>query len=718
MANPIFFSDLDALKQRIEELEESSRVKFVVLNKDKAFGKDYDFAEKTSFRLRWEYDEDQHPCKIPFTGVPFVAVGRKTMECHQGKDRNIRQKEKYAIQAEKLRESKSKSRKKQALLQRTKKVSCPATIIIIQITRLQDIKVKENKEWTKRIASAEFRKMLAKGHKPQQRSEFYALFPKDEDHKGHPIKNEAAGLREPTIPEVVERVRSLTRGGVVKVSEMKQHIVSFLHKELHITDTLRRRYMPTNTDISNIMASVKRKAHQDPDSMCEFINMMRKRCPSDLLLHRPNSPKHPLLFCYQSTWQSRLLNRYGNQFCLLDAVHRVLEWSRFLYLLYVRTNVAYVAVGAFIVETEEPDVVREALDIFAKWNPSWMPSHFAVDVTDVQAVEACFPDYTVSLSNVHCERAWSELFSKAPHLKKEIILPMLRRIAHADTIGKYEDLMGQLLNNSDMKECSSFSSYWLPQAKRWVRCFQDESFYFTVHAAGGLDKQNEIFKYDVIKPYTNGSIKDLVAGLLNHFFPESYRKYLERNARSSPGYSHSNAQIPKFLQNRPRALVHHIKDRMQNDIPKGSIVDHGNGLFVVQHANECHTLRFGEGAVMPHCTCRDWQTHLLPCKHFCAVFRHFESWQWENMSSLYHNNPIFALDDAFIVSMETHAPKDSEDDSEARRKEALQECMDATRAINAAVKRLSDASHIISVTKRLKCLIEDIQSTQRKVDPP
>ena len=39
MANPVFFPDLETLKQGIEELEESSRVKFVVLNKDKAFGK-------------------------------------------------------------------------------------------------------------------------------------------------------------------------------------------------------------------------------------------------------------------------------------------------------------------------------------------------------------------------------------------------------------------------------------------------------------------------------------------------------------------------------------------------------------------------------------------------------------------------------------------------------------------------------------------------------
>ena len=30
---------------------------------------------------------------LPFTGVPFVLVGTKILDCHHGKDRNVRLKE-------------------------------------------------------------------------------------------------------------------------------------------------------------------------------------------------------------------------------------------------------------------------------------------------------------------------------------------------------------------------------------------------------------------------------------------------------------------------------------------------------------------------------------------------------------------------------------------------------------------------------------------------
>ncbi|XP_072177421.1 uncharacterized protein [Diadema setosum] len=725
MSETTYFPTLAALKRGIEELEEASRVKFVVLNKDKAFGNDFNFSEKKSFRLRWEYDDDLHPCKIPFTGVPFIAVGRKMMDCHQGKDRNIRQKERYALQIDTDKNPNSK-RKKQ-VLQRTKKVCCPATITITQIARLPDIKIKENKEWTKRMAAAEFRKMLSKGHKPQQKSEFYALFPRDEDHKGHPIKNEAAGLREPTIPEVVDKVRALTREGITKVSVMKQHIVNFLHKEMHITDTLRRRYMPTNSDISNIMSSVRRKAKHNPDSMADFFSEMRRKNPSDLVLYRANSPKHELLFCYQSTWQSRLLNRYGNHSCLLDAAHRTKACIKPLFLLFVRTNVAYVSVGAFVVDNENVASIQEALMIFAKWNPNWSPVNFMVDVSsnEIKAVESCFKDCRVVLSDFHRERAWAAFTNKSMDQKKDSVLTLLRRIAHAESAERYRESLSRLLGSTEMKEHEGFRSLltntWLPQAKRWVRCFQDESFYIAVHAGSGVEKQNEALKYDNMEDYENCSLKDLVSGLIMTFFPDSYRIYLERNARSSPGYSQYNNNIPSFLRNRPRSIVRHIQDRMRDGITKECIQHCGDGIFTFLQANGNHSLSFGKEGAVPHCTCRDWQTHYLPCKHFCAVFAHFPEWQWDSLSDAYRNNPILTLDEAFLVEdnqpqvepregelRDLEIVEDPAQEEEEERKRAVRECSDTVKQINASLKKLKDTTHLQEVQKSLRELLEDV----------
>ena len=150
--------------------------------------------------------------------------------------------------------------------------------------------------------------------------------------------------------------------------------------------------MPTNSDISNIMQSVRKKAVREPNHMSEFVASMKKKHPGDLIFYRGRSSKHKLLFCYQSTWQSRLLNRYGNTFFLLDAVHRTSRCSKNLFVLFVRTNISYVAVGAFIVEKEEVAQIQEALDIFAKWNPNWTPQNILVDVSapEIKAAEACF----------------------------------------------------------------------------------------------------------------------------------------------------------------------------------------------------------------------------------------------------------------------------------------------------------------------------------------
>jgi hypothetical protein len=46
-------------------------------------------------KLSWESKS------IPFNGVPFQVVGTKTYECHQGKDRQTKAKEKYAAERDK-----------------------------------------------------------------------------------------------------------------------------------------------------------------------------------------------------------------------------------------------------------------------------------------------------------------------------------------------------------------------------------------------------------------------------------------------------------------------------------------------------------------------------------------------------------------------------------------------------------------------------------------
>ena len=82
-----------------------------------------------------------------------------------------------------------------------------------------------------------------------------------------------------------------------------------------------------------------------------------------------------LLFVYQNALQHRLLNRYGNELVLLDAMYRTTRYALPLFFLVVRTNVDYQVVGAFICETETSESIEEALRIFWTWNPELQPKY-------------------------------------------------------------------------------------------------------------------------------------------------------------------------------------------------------------------------------------------------------------------------------------------------------------------------------------------------------
>ena len=99
------------------------------------------------------------------------------------------------------------------------------------------------------------------------------------------------------------------------------------------------------------------------------------------------------LFVHQTQWQEKLLNRYGNEICLLDATYRTTKYSLPLYFLCVPTNVGYITVASFIIETEDSSSIEEAMTILKGWNPQWNPNFFMCDYADeeIKSLETVFP---------------------------------------------------------------------------------------------------------------------------------------------------------------------------------------------------------------------------------------------------------------------------------------------------------------------------------------
>jgi len=110
----------------------------------------------------------------------------------------------------------------------------------------------------------------------------------------------------------------------------------------------------------------------------------------DVLLDHENVKG--LVFVHQTDWQRRLLLRYGQEICLLDATYKTSRYALPLFSMCVRTNVNYIAVASFIVQSETTAAVAEALMILQQWNPEWHPRSWMVDFSNVEihALESVF----------------------------------------------------------------------------------------------------------------------------------------------------------------------------------------------------------------------------------------------------------------------------------------------------------------------------------------
>lgn len=64
-----------------------------------------------------------------------------------------------------------------------------------------------------------------------------------------------------------------------------------------------------------------------------------------------------LWFVHQTSWQRRLLHRYGNELSLLDATYRTTKYSLPLYFLVVKTNMEYKVMAPFVTQSETTDAI-------------------------------------------------------------------------------------------------------------------------------------------------------------------------------------------------------------------------------------------------------------------------------------------------------------------------------------------------------------------------
>ena len=119
--------------------------------------------------------------------------------------------------------------------------------------------------------------------------------------------------------------------------------------------------------------------------------------------------------------------------------------------------------------------------------------------------------------------------------------------------------------------------------------------------------------------------------------------YINLNVKSSSKYRSYHQKVVEWdLLDKPKKYVKHCLERISkveqidsNDIQ----VIERNRLFKVESSSKeiFHQLDLGNKCSFPTCTCHDWKKHLMPCKHFLALFDDKTGICWNSLADIYFN---------------------------------------------------------------------------------
>ena len=219
----------------------------------------------------------------------------------------------------------------------------------------------------------------------------------------------------PIDSRVLPKIKDLVSCNVIRIGEVQRHLEIFVKDTIFadkaVPPITSRRFFPSRRDIgSNIYAARQTllKSRCDQENVSTKVNEWKNMFPKDKSFFRPLSSddsqtgssteipkrlngygKNGFLFIYQTAEQSRLLQRYGNDICLLDATYRTTKYAMPFFQLCVKTNVDYQVVAVFVTQFEDSVTLSEPLDIIRQWNTHFIPTHFMVDFaeSEINALE-------------------------------------------------------------------------------------------------------------------------------------------------------------------------------------------------------------------------------------------------------------------------------------------------------------------------------------------
>ncbi|XP_057294334.1 calcium-responsive transcription factor-like [Hydractinia symbiolongicarpus] len=233
-------------KEIIQQHEIETGTSYSNYFKDVAFGED-----KIELKGKCILFEDKKSAisQIMFEGVPFIVVGTKSLDCAHGTDRN-------ASHKKKRKENKLQNKNDHSigasrfLAQVSKKMDCPAKIILRDIISFPDYKIDKLTEWKKKNCAKKLKNDWA-ANKSQVKTNRKIWIKILDCHADH-LQGERGGISQQVDSRITTKIHALVGQGVRQVKEMERHIKIYVQNELFCDKMLpsptNRRFFPTRRD--------------------------------------------------------------------------------------------------------------------------------------------------------------------------------------------------------------------------------------------------------------------------------------------------------------------------------------------------------------------------------------------------------------------------------------------------------------------------------------
>ena len=225
-------------------------------------------------------------------------------------------------------------------------------------------------------------------------------------------------MKAPIDPRILHHINHMVDEGVYNAGEMKRHVrlyVKNLFLEQPLPNAINRRFYPSRADLRKLVYRQRRRIMHgllDQEYLQERINNWKEERTDINWFFRPSTDVTPLvleedkmttnvsqsfLLVFQTTWQQKLLARYGNELVFLDATYKTTRYAIPLFFLCVQTNSGYCVVATLVMEREDSQSLSEALGVVRDMNPNWSPNAFMVDSSEIEmnAISNSFPGMNV-----------------------------------------------------------------------------------------------------------------------------------------------------------------------------------------------------------------------------------------------------------------------------------------------------------------------------------